>query len=86
MRASERLATLIESGEVLALAHGPVGEISAVKFTWPRIEGFQLQVAEYEEPLPVANLFLQPVITTPFALNVILAAVFTFILIVIADL
>ena len=46
MRVPERLATLIESGEVLALAHGPVGEISAVKFIWPRIEGFQLHVAE----------------------------------------
>ena len=82
----ERLATLIESGAEVAFPQGPVGLISAVKLTCPRTDGFQLQEAAKEDPLPLANLFLQPVITTPFALNVTLAGILIFKFIVIGDL
>jgi hypothetical protein len=72
----------MESGEVLTFPQGPVGVISAVKLICPRTDGFQEHVAVNEEPLPVATLFLQPGIITPFALKVTFACVLTFILIV----
>jgi hypothetical protein len=68
------------------LPQGPVGTITAVKFTWPRTDGLQEQVAENEEPLPLATLFLHAVITTPFALKVTFAGVLIFKLIVVGDL
>ena len=80
------MATLIESGVEVTFPQGPVGTIDAVKFTCPRTDGFHEHVAVYEEPLPLAVLFLQPAMTTPFALNVIFAGVLTFILIVAIDL
>jgi len=58
------------------------GVDTAEIFTLPRCEGFHEQVAVKLEPDPVANLFLQPVITTPDDLKVTFEATDTSALIV----
>lgn len=64
--------------EVVLLMPAPVGVAVAVSETVPRLEGFQLHVAEKLELDPVANLFLHPGKTLPLTLNVTLAATVTF--------
>ena len=64
--------------EVVLLMPAPVGVAAAVKFTWPRFDGRQEQVAEKLELDPVANLFLQPGKTLPLILNVTFDATVTF--------
>ena len=64
--------------EVELLIPAPVGVAAAVSETVPRLEGFQLHVAEKLELDPVANLFLQPGRILPLTLNVTLAATVTF--------
>jgi len=50
---------------------------AAVRFTAPRLEGRQTQVAVKLEPDPVANLFLHPGNTLPFELKEIFDATLT---------
>ena len=64
--------------EVVLLIPAPVGVAAAVKFTWPRFDGRQVQVAEKLELDPVASLFLQPGRILPLTLNVTLDATVTF--------
>ena len=64
--------------EVVLLMPAPVGVAAAVKFTWPRFDGRQVQVAEKLELDPVASLFLQPGRILPLTLNVTLDATVTF--------
>ena len=45
----------------------PVGVEAAVNLTAPRLDGRQEQLAVKLEPEPVANLFLHPGNTLPFA-------------------
>ena len=56
----------------------PVGAAAAVNETFPRIEGFQEQVATIFGELPVVDLFLHPGKILPLTLNVTLAATVTF--------
>jgi hypothetical protein len=60
----------------------PVGAAVAVSTTAPLTDGFQEQVAENDEPEPVASLFLHPEIITLFALKVTFAATVIFAVIV----
>ena len=55
----------------------PVGAATAIKVTWPRLEGFHRQVVVKLEPDPVANLFLQLGNTLLLTLNVNLDATLT---------
>jgi len=55
----------------------PVGVDAAVRFTAPRLDGRQEQVAVKLDPEPVANLFLHPGNTLPFELNEIFEATVT---------
>jgi hypothetical protein len=48
----------------------PVGAALAVSETFPRIEGFQEQVATIFGELPVVDLFLHPGNILPLTLNV----------------
>ena len=48
----------------------PVGTAPAVSETFPRIDGFQLQVATIFGELPVVDLFLHPGRTLPLTLKV----------------
>ena len=64
--------------EVVLLIPAPVGVAAAVKFTWPRFDGRQVQLAEKLELDPVASLFLQPGRILPLTLNVTLDATVTF--------
>ena len=48
----------------------PVGVAAAVSETFPRIEGFQEQVAIMFGELPVVDLFLHPGKILPLTLNV----------------
>jgi len=48
----------------------PVGVAAAVSETFPRIEGFQEQVATLFGELPVVDLFLHPGKILPLTLNV----------------
>ena len=48
----------------------PVGAALAVNETFPRIEGFQVQVATIFGELPVVDLFLHPGKILPLTLNV----------------
>ena len=50
----------------------PVGAALAVNETFPRIEGFQVQVATIFGELPVVDLFLHPGKILPLTLNVTL--------------
>ena len=78
-RAPVRCPTMMLIGfEVVLLTPAPVGVAAAVKFTWPRFDGRQLQVAEKLELDPLANLFLQPGRILPLTLNVTLDATVTF--------
>ena len=74
-----RLSTMMFTGlEVVLLIPAPVGAAVAVRETEPRLDGFQLQVAEKLELDPVASLFLQPGRILPLTLNVTLDATVTF--------
>ena len=56
----------------------PVGAALAVNETFPRIEGFQVQVATIFGELPVVDLFLHPGRILPMTLNVTYDATVTF--------
>ena len=59
------------SGEEVELdIPAPVGVAAAVSETFPRIEGFQVQVATIFGELPVVDLFLHPGKILPLTLNV----------------
>ena len=64
--------------DVVLLMPAPVGVAVAVSETVPRLEGFQLHVAEKLELDPVASLFLHPGITLPLMLKVTRDATVTF--------
>ena len=69
---------MLKALAVALLIPAPVGVASAVKLTWPRFDGRQLQVTEKLEPDPLASLFLQPGSTLPLTLNVTFDATVTF--------
>jgi hypothetical protein len=56
----------------------PVGTAPAVSETFPRIEGFHVQVATIFGELPVVDLFLHPGRILPLTLNVTFDATVTF--------
>ncbi len=56
----------------------PVGVAAAVSETFPRSEGFQVQVATIFGELPVVDLFLHPGKILPLTLNVTLDATVMF--------
>jgi hypothetical protein len=56
----------------------PVGAALAVNETFPRIEGFHVQVATIFGELPVVDLFLHPGRILPLTLNVTFDATVTF--------
>jgi hypothetical protein len=64
--------------EVALLIPAPVGVATAVIERTPRLDGFQLHVAEKLEPDPLANLFMQPGSFLPLALKVTLDATVMF--------
>ncbi len=62
----------------------PVGAALAVSEIFPRIEGFQVQVATIFGELPVVDLFLHPGKILPLTLNVTFDATVMFAVITIA--
>ena len=56
----------------------PVGTAPAVNETFPRFEGFHVQVATIFGELPVVDLFLHPGKILPLILNVTFEATVTF--------
>jgi hypothetical protein len=64
--------------EVALEIPAPVGAAAAVKVTSPRLDGFQLHVAEKLDPDPEVFLFLQPGSTFPLIVNVTFEATETF--------
>jgi hypothetical protein len=62
----------------------PVGVAAAVSETFPRIEGFQEQVATIFGELPVVDLFLHPGRTLPLTLKVTFDATVIFAVMTIA--
>jgi hypothetical protein len=61
---------MLTSVEVELDIPAPVGAAAAVNETFPRIEGFQVQVATIFGELPVVDLFLHPGRTLPLTLKV----------------
>jgi hypothetical protein len=72
---------MLTGAAVVLVIPAPVGVAAAVKVTSPRLDGFQLHVAEKLEPDPEAVLFLQPGSTFPLIINVTFEATETFALI-----
>ena len=73
------LSTMMLIGvEVELEIPAPVGVAAAVSETFPRIEGFQEQVAIMFGELPVVDLFLHPGKILPFTLKVTFDATVTF--------
>ena len=64
--------------DVVLLMPAPVGTAPAVSETFPRIEGFHVQVATIFGELPLVDLFLHPGNTLPLILNVTFDATETF--------
>ena len=64
--------------EVVLLMPAPVGVAAAVSEIFPRIEGFQVQVATIFGELPVVDLFLHPGKILPLTRNVTFDATVTF--------
>ena len=62
----------------------PVGAAVAVSETFPRIDGFHVQVATIFGELPVVDLFLHPGRTLPLTLNVTFDATVMFAVMTIA--
>ena len=62
----------------------PVGTAPAVSETFPRIEGFHVQVAIMFGELPVVDLFLHPGKILPFTLKVTFDATVIFAVMTIA--
>ena len=62
----------------------PVGVAAAVSETFPRIEGFQVQVATIFGELPVVDLFLHPGKILPLTLKVTFDATVMFAVMTIA--
>ncbi len=62
----------------------PVGAALAVSETFPRIEGFQVQVATMFGELPLVDLFLHPGKILPLTLNVTFDATVIFAVMTIA--
>jgi hypothetical protein len=77
---------MLTGAAVVLVIPAPVGVAAAVKVTSPRLDGFQLHVAEKLEPDPEAFLFLQPGSTFPLIVNVTFEATETFAVIRTADL
>jgi len=75
---------MLSGVEVALDIPAPVGVAAAVSETFPRIEGFQEQVATIFGELPVVDLFLQPGRILPLTLKVIRDATVTFAVMTIA--
>jgi hypothetical protein len=69
---------MLIGAEVALEIPAPVGTAPAVSETFPRIEGFQEQVATIFGELPVVDLFLHPGRTLPLTLKVTLDATVIF--------